>query len=393
MKQFRYIARKKDGGLLDGWLNEGSEQEARKVLERRQLNIVLLKQEDRAATFKISRESLMTTLRELATLRASGMAIDSCLFLLTDASEDKNVYRVFKRLYDDVSSGMSFSDAVAAQPDAFPFYVSSMLRLGEANGNMSEALLSVAERIEREENLVSEVKSALTYPAFLIFICVAVVLFLFSYVIPNFESMVSDDSQQGALVRLLSWARFFNENATVIYGLLIVLVGVLFHLYRQGVLQSKLMALIGRLPFLKDLVSAWQIVNFSSSMQKLLESRVEITEAVEITLSNVSDANMARKLNRVVGMIKEGHALGGALEQQNIFPPMVIRLVKSGEAGASLPKSFKEINNLYERRLTRGIKRALSILEPAIIMIMGLLVGSIMVVLISGIISVNDIGW
>ncbi|WP_019933280.1 type II secretion system F family protein [Oceanimonas smirnovii] len=393
MKQFRYIARKKDGSLLDGWLNEASEQEARKVLGRRQLNIVLLKQEDRSATFKISRESLMTTLRELATLRASGMAIDACLFLLTDTAEDKNVYRVFKRLYDDVSSGMSFSDAVAAQPDAFPFYVSSMLRLGEANGNMSEALLSVAERIEREENLVSEVKSALTYPAFLIFICVAVVFFLFSYVIPNFESMVSNDSQQGALVRLLSWARFFNENATVIYGLLMVLVGVLFHLYRQGVLQSKLMVVIGRLPFLRDLVSAWQIVNFSSSMQKLLESRVEITEAVEITLSNVSDANMARKLHRVVGMIKEGQTLGSALEQQNIFPPMVIRLVKSGEAGASLPKSFKEINNLYERRLTRGIKRALSILEPAIIMIMGLLVGSIMVVLISGIISVNDIGW
>ncbi|OYD25661.1 type II secretion system F family protein [Oceanimonas baumannii] len=393
MKQFRYIARKKDGSLVDGWMNEASEEEARKNLSRRQLNIVLLKQEDRSVTYKISRESLMTTLRELATLRSSGMAIDACLFLLTDTSDDKNVYRVFKRLYDDVSSGMSFSDAVAAQPDAFPFYVSSMLRLGEANGNMSEALLSVAERIEREENLVSEVKSALTYPAFLIFICVAVVFFLFSYVIPNFESMVSDDSQQGALVRLLGWARFFNENATFIYGLLIVAVGVLFHLYRQGVLQSQLMSLMARLPFLKDLVSSWHIVNFSSSMQKLLESKVEITEAVEITLSNVSDSNMSRKLNRVVGMIKEGHTLGGALEQQNIFPPMVIRLVKSGEAGASLPKSFKEINNLYERRLTRGIKRALSILEPAIIMIMGLLVGSIMVVLISGIISVNDIGW
>ena len=146
------------------------------------------------------------------------MPLDQCMLSLLESVSDKQMETVLKRLHNDIESGSSLSEAIGAQPDAFPFYVSSMLRLGEASGQLGEALFSVSERIEREEKLISEVKSALTYPAFLLIVCVATVFFMFLYVIPNFENMVQGSSgDAGALGRLLAMSKFLNDNLSLIH--------------------------------------------------------------------------------------------------------------------------------------------------------------------------------
>ncbi|EOG6943724.1 type II secretion system F family protein, partial [Aeromonas salmonicida] len=146
-------------------------------------------------------------------------------------------------------------------------------------------------------------------------------------------------------------------------------------------------------PFLAMLFNAWTIVQFSGSMQKLLESGVELVDAVELSSNAMSGDKGRRDIQRVIERVKEGERLADALAMYHVFPLVVIRLIKTGEKGSSLPICFKEINALYERRLSKGIKQILAILEPLVIVIMGAIVGSIMIVLISGIISVNDIGW
>ncbi|OOE70447.1 type II secretion system F family protein [Salinivibrio kushneri] len=395
MKDYKYIARRSDGSQSDGWIRASSDKHAKAILEERNLHVVLVVPEktQRKNGPKIKRESIMTCLRELATLRESGMALDVCVYSLIETTDEKPLKNALVKIHQDISSGLSLSNAIESQPKVFPFYVGSMLKLGESNGDLSSSIKSVAERMEKEEAIATEIRSALTYPSFLVIICVLVVLFLFSYVIPNFESMISEANKESALAGLVSTAQFINDNIAVIVGLLIALVVYVKYLSDSGKLHDIGLAVLKKLPYVKELVQAWQVVQFSSSMQKLSESGVDLVEALTITNNNVSDVTLNKKLNLVIGRVKEGQSLGSSLSEYSVFPAIVTRLIASGEQGAALVSCFREITKLYERRLSVGIKRALSVLEPAIIVIMGGIVGSIMIVLISGIISINEIGW
>ncbi|MGU5674522.1 type II secretion system F family protein [Aeromonas hydrophila] len=395
MNYFKYIVRASNGKILNGWVQAENEEKAHKTLEQRGYSVVLLEKYRGVVKAKISRETLMTTLRELATLRQSGMQLDECLESLIETTVDRNLVLALKRMKSDISSGSSLSDSVVSLPDIFPYYVSPMLRLGEENGSIHESLISIAERVEREEKIVSEVKTALTYPVFLLVVCVTVVFFLFLYVIPNFKSMITDEAAAAgsSLVQLISVSDFISDHITIILVLMVLIISAFIYGIKYGTLYEKILALLLKLPFFSTLFSAWVIVQFSGSMQKLLESGVELVDAVELSANAMSGEKGKRDIQRVIQRIKEGERLADALSIYNVFPLVVIRLIKTGEVGASLPICFKEINTLYERRLSKGIKQILSILEPLVIVIMGTIVGSIMVILISGIISVNDIGW
>ncbi|SIN79463.1 type II secretion system F family protein [Salinivibrio sp. ES.052] len=391
MKQFKYVARRKDGTLIDGWIRAENDLQAKRQLQQQQRQVVMLNEQRDVKSKRISRETLITTLRELATLRQSGMPLDQCMQSLQENVGDKHMGAALKRLYYDIESGASLSEAIAAQPDVFPFYVASMLRLGEASGQLGEALFSVSERIEREEQLVSEIKSALTYPAFLLVVCVVVIFFMFLYVIPNFETMVQGNGDAGALGTLLNISAFFNDNLMLISAAVAAAVGGLYYGAVYGHLKDTVLQGLSTIPLFGNLIDAWNIVQFSSSMQKLLQAGVELVESVEITLNSLSDARLRKRLQHVVLRVREGRGLAESLAEYGLFSPMVIRLIQTGEAGASLVPCFKEINALYERRLSKGLKQILTILEPLVIVIMGGIVGSIMIVLISGIISVNNI--
>lgn len=391
MKSFRYVARRRDNVTTDGWLSATNDQEARRQLEERGLSLVLLKEGAAKKNRQVNRDALITLFRELATLRMSGMQLNQCMSSLMETASEKTLRQALKRIYDELEAGSSFSLAVESQPDIFPFYVASMLKLGEANGNISDALFNIADRLEREEKLVSEIRAALTYPAFLLIVCVTVLLFLFSYVIPNFKTMVTEDSPASSLKTLIGFSDFFNDNFQLIMLVVALLTMSVIVGIRSGRLQVWLIRTLNFIPFFKRLTTAWNVVQFSGSMQKLLESGVGLVEAVELSRNGIADETIRRRLDSVSARVRQGEGLASSLEHYNVFPLVVVRLIKTGEAGAALPVCFKELNNLYERRLSKSLKQVLSILEPLVIVIMGGIVGTIMIILISGIISVNDI--
>lgn len=393
MKNFKYVARRKDDKTTDGWVSAPSQTDAKKIIEERGMSVVLLKEATSKKGLNVNRDNLITLFRELATLRLSGMQLNFCISSLIETSADKVLTQALKRIYEELESGSSLSLSIDSQPDVFPFYVASMLKLGEANGNISDALFNIADRLEREEKLVSEIKSALTYPMFLLIVCVTVIFFLFTYVIPNFKTMVNEDSPANSLKTLIGISDFFNDNLIVIFILMAVAIAGIIAGLKTGKLQQGLVRTLNLIPFFKKLTVAWNIVQFSSSMQKLLESGVDLVEAVELSKNGISDDHVRRRLENVAGRVRQGEGLADSLEHYDVFPLVVTRLIKTGEIGASLPPCFKELNNLYERRLSKSLKQVLSILEPLVIVIMGGIVGAIMIILISGIISVNDIGF
>ena len=393
MKNFKYVARRKDDKTTDGWISAPTKEEAEKAIADRGMSVILLKEAISKKGRGINRDNLITLFRELATLRLSGMQLNFCISSLIETSSDKVLTQALQRIYEDLESGSSLSLSIDSQPDVFPFYVASMLKLGEANGNISEALFNIADRLERDEKLISEVKSALTYPMFLLIVCVTVIFFLFTYVIPNFKSMINEDSPANSLKTLIGISDFFNDHLLIILMFLAALVVAIIAGLKSGKLQQNLVSMLNLIPFFKKLTVAWNVVQFSSSMQKLLESGVDLVEAVELSKNGIAADHIRRRLENVAVRVRQGEGLADSLEYYGVFPLVVVRLIKTGEMGAALPACFKELNNLYERRLSKGLKQVLSILEPLVIVIMGGIVGAIMIILISGIISVNDIGF
>ena len=392
MKFYQYIGRNQSGSTVEGWLSAESEPKAKERLQSKKIQPLVIRKGVRRIPLKIDRESLLTSMRELASLRKSGMGLDKAVQAIADLSEEKVLKHAWEQVYEMLHSGFSLSEAVDGLPFVFPRYVPSMIRLGEANGNLPDALYNIAERIEKEAELTGEIRSALTYPAFLIVFSVVILMFLFSFVLPNFESMVDSSNSEGsALASLLSVAAFFNQNILYISIAAIFSIGLFIWSFQQGLIQDRLYKLATKLPVTRSIIMYWDIIEFSTSMSRLLTAGVDLLEGARLSADGLSQDHLRRRLADTIKGIKRGESFANSLREKQVFPHLVIQMIAVGETGATLPESFREIAVLYERRLKNSLQRAITLLEPSVIVVMGGLIGSIMVILISGIISVNDI--
>ncbi|KLV05840.1 hypothetical protein ABT56_09890 [Photobacterium aquae] len=392
MSFFQYIGRNPHGETVEGWIAADSMPMAKEKLEAKRIQPLVVRKGVERIPLKVDREALLTSLRELASLRKSGMGLDKAVNAIAELSEDKHLKQAWKKVHEFLHNGFSLSEALECQPFVFPRYVPSMVRLGEANGDLPTALYSIAQRVEKEAELVGEIKSALTYPAFLVVFSISILLFLFSFVLPNFESMVDSESgQSSALATLLAVADFFNSNMTIVMTVLIFTVGLTVWGIQEGRVQATFYRIAGRLPFTRDVIAYWDIIEFSSSMSRMLGAGVDLLEGALLSAEGLSQERLRRRLADAVNGIKQGESFSDSLRKKEVFPNLVIQMIAVGENGATLPESFGEIAVLYERRMKNALKRAITLLEPSVIVVMGGLIGSIMIVLISGIISVNDI--
>ncbi|MBN4073522.1 type II secretion system F family protein [Mariprofundus ferrooxydans] len=393
MDYFHYAGKRDNGLSVRGWLMATDRDAAVAELRRRHVQPLQVRQGPGHIAMSVSVEQVFTSFRELASLRGSGMGLDLAVESVAKTAEVRKLKLAWQEVAQSIRSGLSLSDALASVPHVFPRYSVPMVRLGEANGELRAALVSVADRMEEELQLQNEVKSALTYPAFLIVISVAVLLFLFLVVIPKFGSMVGDmgGGASSSILVLIAIAEFMQNYFWLWGSISVAVVLGLIHLHQAGVLQEKIWHLAMSVPGVKGLIDAWEIVQFSSSMRRLLTQGVGILESLQLTAETLSRPDVSKKLILAAGAMRRGESLAKSMADQQLFTPLVLQMIAVGETAASLPDSLQEVGKLYERRLREGIRRALSLLEPAVIVTLGIMVGGIMVSLLSGIMSMNDL--
>ena len=285
------------------------------------------------------------------------------------------------------------ADAFASVPNAFPGYSVPLIKLGEANGELAEAVSLVANRFEEESSLRSEVRAALTYPVFLIVVSLSVVLFMFVSVVPQFGDIVADSPEEigGSMKALLVVSNVLLDFAWIWTSLAVLLLGGTVYLWRQGKIQSVIWASLRRLPGIAAVVEAWEVIQFCNSMGHLLAGRVSVLDAIQLSGESISNEHLQKKLVSTCDLIRQGESLGRALSAVDVFPKLVVQMVAVGEKSAHLARAMEEISKLYTRRMRESIRKTLSVLEPAVIAVMGIVVGFIIISLLTAIISVNDI--
>lgn len=393
MKHFHYSGNGSQGVQLQGWLMAESRDDAIAQLRNRGVHPYAVKSGPGHIPLKVDEDELLVSMRELASLRRSGMAIDEAVMAVVETSESKPMVRAWRQVYQMVRAGSSLSDAFASVPDAFPGYSVPLIKLGEANGELAEAVSLVANRLDEESALKSEIRAALTYPAFLVVVSFAVVLFLFVSVVPQFGAIVADSPEElgGSMRVLLGISAVLLEYGWLWTTLGIFLIAGCFYLWQQGRIQSVTWNTLRILPGIKSTVEAWEVIQFCNSMAHLLEGRVSVLDAVQLSAESLSNEHLQSNLSKACDMIRQGESLGNALSTIDIFPKLVVQMVAVGEKSAHLAEAMEEIARLYTRRMRENIRRTLSVLEPAVIAFMGIVVGGIIISLLTAIISVNDI--
>ena len=322
--------------------------------------------------------------RQFATMVNSGLSMLRCLYVLEEQTPNKRFAKVIGDIRADVEAGIALSDALEKHPKVFNRLYVSMVRAGELGGILDEVLNRVAEQLEKEDNIRRAVKSAMVYPmvigSFAIIVLIGMVMFL----IPVFSGMYKDlgNAKLPMLTRIMVG---FSDILRSWRGLvvLVVVIALIWGLRRlkrteRGTMvwdRFKLHIPMG----IGEIVRKLAVARFSRTLGTLITSGVPILQAIEITGQAAGNAVIEKAMVNVQQSVKEGQSITKPLESVSVFPPMVTQMIAVGEETGSLDAMLSKIADFYEDEVNASVKALTSILEPVLMMGVGVIVGTVVI--------------
>jgi general secretion pathway protein F len=341
---------------------------------------------------RITGEDILVFTQELGNLLESGLPIDRALYVLSEHSEKKALRAIIKEVYIDIQKGNTLSNAMAKHK-IFPRLYINMIKAGEAGGIIEVVIKRLVVFLETSINFKKEIVSALIYPALLTIVGGLAVAVLMLYVIPNFASIFSDMGQALPLptMVLIRVSSLFASYWWVLIGVIIGLILLVRGYARTAEGKNYIDNLKLRLPVLNKVSMKFIIARFSRTFGTLLQSGVPILEAIRVSRDVIDNDVIAKKLMVLEEGVSKGKGISVPLRESGVFPAIFNQMVAVGEEAGRLEETFLLIADRFEADTRNLIKRFVSLFEPALILLMGLVVGLIVISMLMGIFSINEI--
>jgi len=347
----------------------------------------------KAVAGPVNQADVLAMTSELSIMLKAGLPLDNALRVLIDMSEKPTVTALQQRLLDDVKGGMTFSKALAKDQGLFGDFYLNMIRSGEASGQMSAVLQRLVEHMERLRALRESVVSATIYPCILLGVAVLSVIAMLGFVVPQFEKLFNDMGDALPLpTRLVMIAGQGFKEYGLILGIVVAVLAWLAMRWLQspkGKLWWQNTAL--GMPILGRLLHKYELTLFSRSLGTLLGNGVPMLTALHIATETVGNGVLRQALMQVAPFVKEGGKIVEGMRKTQIFEPLAINLIRVGEETGRIGPMMLELANILNREVEIGIKRALTLVEPVLILVLGVIIASIIVSILLGILSVNDL--
>lgn len=347
----------------------------------------------RRAKGPVTASDVLALTSELAIMLRAGLALDNALRVLIDMSHKSSVGILVQGILDAVKGGTPLSRALAAHRELFGDFYINMIRSGEASGQMSAVLERLVEHMERQRALRESVVSATIYPAILLGVAVLSLIAMLGFVVPQFEKLFTDMGDALPLPTrvVMVMGRAFTQYGLVLGGL-VVGVGVLvLRWFKSPAGRQWWQARLLGLPLVGRLALKYQLTLFSRSLGTLLGNGVPMLTALHIATETVGNTVLQQALSRVVPIVKEGGKVVQAITATGIFAPLAINLIRVGEETGRIGPMMLELSNILNREVEIGIKRLLTLVEPILILVLGVLIAAIIVSILLGILSINDL--
>lgn len=342
---------------------------------------------------KITQQALLQFTQELGTLLAAGLPLDRSLSILGNLIEGEEFSKVVRTLLEAVRAGKSLAASMAEHPDVFPKLYANMIRAGEAGGILEAVLKYLAEYLERSQALKEDVKSALIYPLILAAAAGLSLIILFVYVIPRFALIFKDVGPAVPWITqvVIGFSQWLTEYGWILLLLVIIAsFGTAFYL-RNPEGRAELDRMCLRAWLLGDLVRKFETARFARTLSALLKGGVPLLEALGTVQGVVGNRSMARAISQVQFRVREGKGMARPLGESGFFPPLALNMIAVGEETGKLEAMLAEVADHYDQEVKRTTKRLTSLLEPALILGMGLIIGVVVVSMLLAIFSINDL--
>ena len=329
---------------------------------------------------------------ELATLLESGVALGDAVTAQSRGTHHPRLAAAFDGMARDLMRGQSYLEVLRGSALPLPEYVFQLVEAGELRGRLAEALRGAVQQMEYDLRVASDVRGALAYPTILIVAGLAAVLVVFTFVVPQFANLLESGEDLPLLASLvLNTGVWFNANAWLFVGIVVAVAAVGVALWRREGVRRRLTNLVAALPLVRGWFSEVDTAKWASVMGAMLESRVELMDALGLASRGVRISRRKEMLDRAVDEVRSGVTLSEALEKQDALTPTGYNLIRVGEQSGRLAEMMRALAKLYEENSARRMRRVLTFIEPAAILLIGGFLGTIMIGMILAITNVNKI--
>ncbi len=342
---------------------------------------------------KVAASDISAMTSELSIMLKAGLSLDNALRVLVGMSANPAVIELNQGILDEVKGGSALSKVLARRPQHFSDFYVNMVKSGEVSGQLSAVLERLTEHLERISALRASIISATIYPAILLAVAVISVVMMLGFVVPQFETLFNGmgDALPTATRVVMNIGKAFKEfGLVIVLGVFLVGVAVRQWLRSAGGLawwQKRQLAL----PVLGNILRKYDLTLYARALGTLIGNGVPMVQSLQIATQSVGNLQLRKALDTVIPKVKAGTKMADALRATAIFEPLALSLVRVGEETGRLGPMFLEMARLSDRDVEAGIKRGLVMLEPLLILVLGFLIASIIVSILLGILSINDL--
>lgn len=409
MAKFHYKAITSEGKTIEGEL-EGRNQDAviARLQELGQIPLQIEEQQGSRSgavsgkkrpasklfhSTKITQKDISIFTQELATLLNAGLPLDRAFTILIELTEEQKVRDLLSRIQEEVRGGLSFGAALEKQEGVFSRFYINMIKAGELGGAMEAVMERLADFMERSRALREQVLSALIYPMILLVVAGASIVLLLTFVVPQFASLFED---AGKALPISTQIVMGLGNAFSHYWWVLILAigGLVWIMKRQWADPVSRLRWDARLlgwPLVGDLIAKVEMARFSRTLGTLLGNGVALLTALSIIKETLSNRVLVNGIQAVTESLKEGHSLAEPLLKNEQFPRLAVHMIRVGEETGQLETMLMKVADIYDREVGITVQRLLALLEPLMIVGLGLTIAGIIMSILVAIMSVNDL--
>ncbi len=391
---FHYLAQDIQGHIKEGNVNQPSTKAVLEYLTTQKLKPLSVKAlilEKGGKGFTIFKKTLgladkVFLTKYLALMLKVGTDLFSAIDILIQDFESGPARRFLFETRSNLEQGKPFWSTFANHPEYFSSVVTNLIKAGETSGNLEATLNQVSINLERDRNLQTKVKSSLVYPVILLITSVAMVIFLVTFAVPKLGDMFLGTGQTIPIYTriVLSTGMFLNRNIFIVFPLLIIIpIALLYYFRKTQEGREKFASFMEKIPVASDLVEKMALQRFASVLSSLIKAGMPIIQAIEITAGAVGHPKYEAALLRISKKhLIQGISMGNSFKKETIFPAVVSNLLAIGEKAGHTEEILKTLSTFYETEIDAALKTLVSLLEPLLLMFLGVIIGGIALSLI-----------
>lgn len=387
MANFKYKAINSEGQRIEGSQSADSESQVREMLLSNQYYPLSIEKENskNKSSFsfdrKVKLKDIAVFCRQFYVMLDSGLSIGKTLNILIEQGEKPKLREALIGVNSDIKRGETLASSMGKRKDVFPKLLTSMIDAGERSGNLDIILKRMAEYYEKETKIRGKIKSAMIYPIVLGVVAIIAITFILTFVMPTFVQMFEENNVELPMSTkmVLGTSKMLGKYGVIFFLVLVIGIILLGKYLKSEEGQYKLSVINLKLPVIKKLTQKIVVSRFTRTMGIVSSSGMSLVTSLEIVASVVGNKIAEKELLKVKEKVLKGEGLGDSIMNIKIFPPMLASMVKVGEEAGSLDSILDKTADFYDDELEREIQTATALIEPAMIVVMGVIIGFLLI--------------